>query len=94
MRPATLLRWHRQLVKGRWTYPHRGPGRPPFDRRLQALVLRLARENPPWGYRRFVGELRSLGTDEFLAAIEVTRPTLTAEMVSSIENDTERFARF
>jgi hypothetical protein len=51
VRPATLLRWHRQLVKRRWTYRHRSPGRPPFDRRVQALVLRLARENPAWGYR-------------------------------------------
>jgi hypothetical protein len=46
--PTTLLRWHRQLVRRRWTYPHRRPGRPPLDRRLQALVLRLARENPRW----------------------------------------------
>ena len=45
VRPATLLRWHRELVKRRWTYPRR-PGRPWLDRRLQALVLRLARENP------------------------------------------------
>ena len=59
--PTTLLRWHRQLVRRRWTYLHRRPGRPALDRRLQALVLRLARENPAWGYRRIVGELQSLG---------------------------------
>jgi putative transposase len=61
VRPATLLRWHRQLVRRRWTYPHRRPGRPPLDRRVQALVVRLARENPCWGYKRIVGELRNVG---------------------------------
>jgi putative transposase len=61
VRPATVLRWHRQRVRRRWTYPHRPPGRPPLDRRVQALVVRLARENPGWGYKRIVGELRNTG---------------------------------
>jgi hypothetical protein len=46
VKPETLLRWHRQLVKGAWTYPHRGPGRPPLDPEIQQLIVRLATENP------------------------------------------------
>src|SRR6188472_1207323 len=50
--PRTLLRWHAHLVARRWTYPRRQPGRPPVATPVRALVLRMAQENPTWGYRR------------------------------------------
>jgi putative transposase len=59
--PATILRWHRQLVTNRWTTPHARPGRPAIPAGLRRLVLRLATENPTWGYRRLHGELAGLG---------------------------------
>jgi putative transposase len=58
--PETLLRWHRQLVARHWAYPHTRPGRPPADRSVRGLILRMARENSSSGYVRIVGELRKL----------------------------------
>ena len=58
--PTTLLRWHRRLVARRWTYGGR-PGRPRVDPAIHAMVLRLARENPRWGYQRIAGEINGLG---------------------------------
>src|SRR5215208_5844188 len=60
--PATLLRWHREIVKRRWTFDNRPQGgRPPVSAACVELLVRLARENPRWGYGKLHGELLKLG---------------------------------
>ena len=59
--PQTLLRWHRELVRRKWTFRHRRGGRPPLDEEAEQLILRLARENRTWGCVRIRGELAKLG---------------------------------
>jgi len=61
VRPDTVLGWHRRLVRRRWTDTGRRPGRPAVSEDIHELVVRVARENPRWGYQRIVGELAGVG---------------------------------
>jgi transposase InsO family protein len=61
--PDTILRWHRQLIAAKWDYSSRrkSPGRPKVAKEVEELVLRMAKENPTWGYDRIQGALANLG---------------------------------
>jgi putative transposase len=72
VRPETLLRWHRRLVAGAWTSPHRLTERPALNPEVQQLIVRLARENPTWGYQRIKAELQRLGIWVSATAVRTT----------------------
>ncbi len=77
--PETILRWHRDLVRRKWTFRHkRLGGRPHIDTACETLILRLARENPSWGYSRIHGELTKLG---FVVGRSTVRDVLKRQQV-------------
>jgi len=59
--PDTILRWHRELIARKWTYARRRSGRPGVLAEIRRLVLRMATENPSWGYTRIQGALKNVG---------------------------------
>ena len=69
IQPETLIGWHRTLIRWRWTYSANRPGRPRKSGEIRDLVLRLAKENPPWGYGKIQGELKKLGINISQATI-------------------------
>jgi putative transposase len=92
VQPETLLRWHRRMVARHWTYPRRRPGRPPIERELRELVLRLARENSSWGYLRIVGELRKL--DVAISATSVRSILAGAGLPPAPRRDSQSWRSF
>jgi len=58
--PETILAWHRRLIAAKWTYPKKGVGRPGVMREIRELIVRMAEENPSWGYARIQGQLKHL----------------------------------
>ncbi len=61
VRPASILRWHRELVRRKWTFRHKKTGRPPLDPALVLLIIQMAKANPGWGAVRIKGECKGLG---------------------------------
>jgi putative transposase len=59
--PDTILRWHRQLIARKWTYPRRRSSRQGVLQEIRRLIVRMAQENPTWGYTRIRGALKNLG---------------------------------
>jgi hypothetical protein len=92
VRPETLLRWQRRRIARCWTYPHRPAGRPPIGRDARELILRLARENPSWGYQRIAGELRKL--DIIVSATSVRNILAAAGLPPAPQRDAQSWRSF
>jgi putative transposase len=92
VKPDTLLRWPRQLVARLWTYPDRAPGRPPLEASLRTLILRFAHENPHWGYRRIVGELKGVGVA--VSATSVRKVLLEAGLLPAPQRSSASWRPF
>ena len=81
--PATVLRWHRRLVRKKQTYPNR-TGRPPVSAEIATLIERLATQNASWGYQRIQGELLKLG---HRVSVSTIRQVLKALRIPPAPND-------
>ncbi|NQU09430.1 helix-turn-helix domain-containing protein, partial [bacterium] len=74
VKPETILKWHRRLVAKRFSRARGTCGQPPISPEVEALVVRMARDNPAWGYDRIAGAIRNLGhriSDQTVANILV-----------------------
>lgn len=90
--PSTLLRWHRDLVRRKWTYKQKRVGRPPVDPALAALICRMGRENPRWGYMRIKGECQKLGMS--VAATTVKKVLRAAGLEPAPRRDGPSWSEF
>jgi len=90
--PSTLLRWHRELVRRKWTYKQKRLGRPPIAPALAVLICRMARENPRWGYMRIKGECRKLGMS--VAATTVKKVLRAAGLEPAPRRDSPSWSEF
>ena len=74
VRPETVIRWHRELVRRKWAQPPQNQvGRPRIEQEIESIIVRLAKENLRWGYYRIEGELKKLG---FVASLTTVRNVL------------------
>ena len=90
--PGTLLRWHRELVKRKWTHKTRPVGRPSVDPKLANLIVRMAKDNPRWGYLRIKGECQKLGLR--VSAVTVKKVLLAAGLDPAPRRDGPSWSEF